>query len=183
LYIQRVDTLIYRVYNGYTVSRIAKTARLSQRITPQLKEKLAAEAARRGLDETAIVTIALEEYFSRQETSDRPMTASKKAFHFSRNSIYVVDPLDLCIVGGAHALPEAERGPLDSEHRKGDHDLYDVRIEEELSEEFVLSIDAFGVQQPVSIAKLEDGRPVVVAGRQRIRSNGELVADRDDRRE
>jgi hypothetical protein len=47
-------------------TRNAKTARLSQRIDPVLKSKIAAEAERRHLDDTAIVTIALNEYFERQ---------------------------------------------------------------------------------------------------------------------
>jgi predicted transcriptional regulator len=56
------------------VTRPAKTARLSQRIDPGLKRKIADEAERRHLDETAIVTIALNEYFARQAiTPDAPI--------------------------------------------------------------------------------------------------------------
>lgn len=47
--------------------RKQKTARLSQRIDPDLKQRIHDEAERRHLDETAIVTIALTEYFERQE--------------------------------------------------------------------------------------------------------------------
>jgi hypothetical protein len=40
-----------------------KKARLHQRITSELKLKLRAEAKRRHLDETSVVTIAIAEYF------------------------------------------------------------------------------------------------------------------------
>ena len=45
--------------------RPAKTGRLNQRIDARLKEKLADEAHAKHLDETSIVTIALNEYFEK----------------------------------------------------------------------------------------------------------------------
>lgn len=59
------------------MTRQAKTARLSQRIDPTLKAKIAAEAERRHLDETAIVTIALNEYFARQAADPDPPTPDR----------------------------------------------------------------------------------------------------------
>lgn len=55
-----------------TPPRPAKTARLSQRIDPVLKDKIHAEAKRRGLDGTTIVEIALFEYFERLEHAAPP---------------------------------------------------------------------------------------------------------------
>lgn len=59
------------------MTRQAKTARLSQRIDPTLKKKIADEAERRHLDETAIVTIALNEYFERQAANPAEPTPDK----------------------------------------------------------------------------------------------------------
>lgn len=60
-----------------TVSRNPKSARLSQRIDPALKEKIQGEAVRRHLDETAVVTIALNEYFERQAANPAEPTPDK----------------------------------------------------------------------------------------------------------
>lgn len=54
------------------MTRPPKTSRLSQRIDPVLKKKIEDEAERRHLDETAIVTIALHEYFERQALAPSP---------------------------------------------------------------------------------------------------------------
>ncbi len=55
--------------------RPVKTGRLNQRIDGRLKEKLADEAYHRHLDETSIVTIALNEYFERHgDPPPRPKT-------------------------------------------------------------------------------------------------------------
>ena len=59
------------------MTRNPKTARLSQRIDPDLTAKIANEAERRHLDETAIVTIALNEYFERQAATPAEPTADK----------------------------------------------------------------------------------------------------------
>lgn len=91
---------------------------------------------------------------------------AKKAFEFSRNSMYVADPLDLCIVGGL-SLPAEQRGPVDTAVDKG-HALYDPRLELPINAEHLASIDAMGVIVPVVIAKLDE-LPVVVDGRQRVR--------------
>jgi ParB family chromosome partitioning protein len=96
-------------------------------------------------------------------------TTTKKAFDLSRNSIYVASPDELSVIGG-QALPMAERGPLDTKHVKGEHDLWDERIHDEITEESVANIDYYGVMEPIIIAKdPETGHPVVVDGRGRVR--------------
>lgn len=103
-------------------------------------------------------------------TTTTTASSSKKAFDFKRDSIYVVDPLEICIIGGA-ILPEDERGPLDTAHKAGQHDLYDSRIEDALDPAFVASIDAFGVLEPGLITK-DDALDLAVAVdmRQRLRA-------------
>lgn len=52
-----------------------KTDRLNQRIDPEQMRRLRAESKRTGLSQSAIVTLALNSYFSRPETdrdSKRP---------------------------------------------------------------------------------------------------------------
>ena len=94
--------------------------------------------------------------------------ASKKAFDFERTSMYVADPMELCIVGGQD-LPPGERGPLDTDNDNLAHPLYDERIDLPLTEEFILNVNAYGVLVPISICKI-DGLACVVAGRQRVRA-------------
>ena len=97
-----------------------------------------------------------------------PATKSKKqAFDFARNSMWTIDPDDLCIVGGK-ALPKDEQGPLDTAEDE-DHALYDRRLYEPLTQEFINNIYAVGVDTPILIAKLED-LATVVAGRSRVRA-------------
>lgn len=57
--------------------RPPKSSRLSQRIDPGLKAQIADEAERRHLDETAIVTIALTEYFERQRAQPAAPTPDR----------------------------------------------------------------------------------------------------------
>ena len=90
-----------------------------------------------------------------------------RSFGFSRGNLWSIDPDDLCIIGGK-LLPADERGPLDTDDGP-DHDLYDERVSEPLTEEFVNNIDAHGVDTPVLIVKLGDVA-TVIAGRKRIRA-------------
>lgn len=93
---------------------------------------------------------------------------AKKAFDLSRNSIYVADPrVDLRIVGGS-VLPVGERGPLDTDEGP-EHELYDERLMQPLSEDFIANVDHYGVIEPIVICKLDDCA-VVVAGRRRVRA-------------
>ncbi len=95
---------------------------------------------------------------------------TKKAFDLARNSIYVASPDELCIIGGQR-LPANERGPIDTDHKKGEHELYDERLETiEVTDAEVANVDYYGVMEPVIIAKdPETGVPVVVDGRGRVR--------------
>jgi hypothetical protein len=92
---------------------------------------------------------------------------SKRSFDFARNTMWTIDPDDLCIVGGK-AMPAAERGSIDTDDGE-EHELYDPRILEPLTEEFILNIDAHGVDTPILIAKIDDV-PVVIAGKTRVRA-------------
>lgn len=94
-------------------------------------------------------------------------TPNRRAFDFARGNLWSIDPSEICIIGG-RALPADERGPLDTDHGP-EHDLYDARIEEALTEEFVNNIDAHGVDTPIIIVKLDDVA-TVVAGRKRVRA-------------
>ena len=95
------------------------------------------------------------------------MTANRRAFDFARGNLWSIDPNDLCIIGGA-CLPASERGPLDTDDGL-EHDLYDERVSEALTEEFVNNVDAHGVDTPVLIVKLGDVA-TVIAGRKRVRA-------------
>jgi len=98
---------------------------------------------------------------------------SKRSFDFARNTMWTIDPDDLCIIGGKK-MPAAERGSVDTDDGE-EHDLYDPRIHEPLTEEYILNIDAHGVDVPITIAKIGDVA-VVVAGKTRVR--GARVANR-----
>lgn len=94
------------------------------------------------------------------------MSDSKRAFDFSRGNMWTADPNELVIIGGA-ILGDTERGPHDTADGP-EHMLYDRRIEKPLDEAFILNIDAHGVLEPVLVTKIND-RPVIVAGRRRVR--------------
>jgi ParB-like chromosome segregation protein Spo0J len=94
-------------------------------------------------------------------------TNNRRAFDFARGNLWSIDPMDLCIIGGK-CLPADERGPLDTDDGP-DHDLYDERVSEPLTEEFVNNIDAHGVDTPILIVKLGDVA-TVIAGRKRARA-------------
>lgn len=95
------------------------------------------------------------------------MTANRRAFDFARGNLWSIDPNELCIIGGSR-LPASERGSLDTDHGP-EHDLYDERVAEALTEEFVNSVDAHGVDTPILIVKLDDVA-TVIAGRKRVRA-------------
>jgi len=98
------------------------------------------------------------------------MTAAannRRAFEFARGNLWSIDPNDLCIIGGGRLFAD-ERGPLDTDAGP-DHDLYDERVDEALTEEFINSIDAHGVDTPILIVKL-DNVATVIAGRKRVRA-------------
>jgi ParB family transcriptional regulator, chromosome partitioning protein len=107
-------------------------------------------------------------------------TKNRRAFDFARGNLWTVDPMELCIVGGKR-LPADERGPLDTDHG-AEHDLYDERVGEPLTEEFVNSVDAHGVDTPILIVKLDDVA-TVVAGRKRVRAARVVNARRKKRGE
>lgn len=92
---------------------------------------------------------------------------SKRSFDFARNTMWSIDPDDLCIIGGKK-LPAAERGGLDTDDSE-EHELYDPRILEPIAEEYILNIDAHGVDTPILIAKINDVA-VVIAGKTRVRA-------------
>jgi ParB family chromosome partitioning protein len=100
-------------------------------------------------------------------TSTTVAKSKKQAFDHARNSMWSIDPDDLCIMGGK-VLPKDELGSLDTEEDEDDP-LYDVRLHEPLTEEFVNNIYAVGVDTPIIIAKVND-LPTVVAGRSRVRA-------------
>jgi len=68
-----------------------------------------------------------------------------------------MDPDDLVIIG------------LDTEHRDGDHPLYDPRAFKETSDRMVKNILLYGVQENVLVRR-EGGKALVVAGRQRVKA-------------
>lgn len=93
---------------------------------------------------------------------------SKKSFDFAHTSVFVADPLELRIVGGAKLLEGTERGPLDTEDDES-HPLWDgIRLATPITEDEVLNVLAYGINVPVLIAKV-DGIPTVVDGRTRVR--------------
>lgn len=100
--------------------------------------------------------------------SAKTAKTNKRSFDFARNTMWTIDPDELCIIGGK-AMPAAERGSIDTDDGE-DHELYDPRIlAEPLTDEFVLNIDAHGVDTPILISKI-DGVPVVVVGKTRVRA-------------
>ncbi len=99
--------------------------------------------------------------------SQAKASKNKRSFNFGRNTLWSIDPYELRIVGGK-ALPPEERGPLDTDD--GDEaDLHDSRLLVPLTAEYVNNIDAFGVDTPILIAKI-DGVPTVIVGRSRVRA-------------
>lgn len=107
-------------------------------------------------------------------------TNNRRGFDFARGNLWSVDPMDLCIIGG-RCLSADERGPLDTNDGPT-HDLYDERVAEALTEEFVNNIDAHGVDTPILIVKLNDVA-TVIAGRKRVRAARVVNARRKKRGE
>jgi len=106
-------------------------------------------------------------YPNAERISHVTATNNRRAFEFARGNLWSIDPHDLRIIGGIR-LPADERGPLDTDDGES-HDLYDERVGEALTEEFVNSIDAHGVDTPILIVKLDDVA-TVIAGRKRVRA-------------
>lgn len=96
-------------------------------------------------------------------------TKTKKAFDFARNSTYVADPMDICIIGGK-VLPLDEQGPLDTDDGP-EHDLYDERLTTVvITDAEVANVDTYGVLQDITITKCpKTGNALAVDGRGRIR--------------
>jgi hypothetical protein len=95
--------------------------------------------------------------------------SNKKSFDMARDSIYVADPSQLCIVGGKGVLPPDEAGDLDTEWEAG-MPLNDLkRLKKPLEEPFKANIAHRGVNTPVIIAKINDVA-TVIAGKSRIRA-------------
>jgi ParB-like chromosome segregation protein Spo0J len=103
----------------------------------------------------------------RNSTEKESKNNNRRAFDFARGNLWSIDPMEICIVGGKR-LPVDEQGPLDTDHGL-EHDLYDERLDEALTEEFVNNVDAHGVDTPIIIAKIDDVA-TVVAGRKRVRA-------------
>ncbi len=79
------------------------------------------------------------------------------------------DPMALAIMGGLDALPERERGPLDTATDKSSP-LYDERLKAvKLSSEWISNIKTRGVREMPNVVMLGDV-PFVVNGRQRVRA-------------
>lgn len=102
-----------------------------------------------------------------RNSTEKESKNNRRAFDFARGNLWSIDPLELCIVGGKRLVAD-EQGPLDTDHGP-EHDLYDQRLDEALTEEFVNNIDAHGVDTPIIIVKLDDVA-AVVAGRKRVRA-------------
>lgn len=102
-----------------------------------------------------------------RNSSEKESKNNRRAFDFARGNLWSIDPMEICIVGGKR-LSVDEQGPIDTDHG-AEHDLYDQRLDEALTEEFVNNIDAHGVDTPIIIVKLDDV-PAVVAGRKRVRA-------------
>lgn len=74
----------------------------------------------------------------------------------SKEVVQYVDPNKLTIIG------------LDTDHKEGEHPLWDKRIQLDLDEALVRNILLNGVQQAVKAREM-DGQIVIVDGRQRVR--------------
>lgn len=104
--------------------------------------------------------------------------SSKKAFDFSRNSIWSVDPMIVAIAGGAanHAdWHETERSDMDTDDTEDE--LYREDLMKPLDPAFVESVRKFWIQDPILIAK-RDGVAVTIEGRTRIRAGRLVNAER-----
>lgn len=96
--------------------------------------------------------------------------SSKKAFDTNYTSNPVFSPEEIVIIGGK-CLPKDEQGPYDTDHKQGEHELWDRRLETvSITDAEVANVDYYGVlQNPVIRKDPVSGRPILVAGRGRIR--------------
>jgi hypothetical protein len=85
-----------------------------------------------------------------------------------KSDVWLIDPSEICIVGGAGVLKDDEAADIDTAEDVT-HPLYDERVRLKLDPAMVLNVEAFGVIKPVVIARL-DGVDCAVDGRRRIRS-------------
>jgi len=86
-----------------------------------------------------------------------PPTKSKNALTGLKRTMFGMNPEDITIIG------------IDTEHGKGDHPLWDKRVELPVDEGLVRSIMEHGVLQTVTVRK-NDGVAELVIGRQRVRA-------------
>jgi ParB family chromosome partitioning protein len=82
--------------------------------------------------------------------------------------------------GGGYFLFDPDELLLQSDK---EHPLYDPRIDLPLSEALVLSIDKDGILQPIRVKKDDDGKPLVVIGRQRVKAAREVKKRRKSRKD
>lgn len=82
---------------------------------------------------------------------------SKTTVNLGRKSAYTADPTDLTIIG------------LDTDHKQGEHPLWDERSKAQLDESMVLNIMVYGVIKPVVCVREGDDL-LLVDGRQRVLS-------------
>jgi ParB family chromosome partitioning protein len=114
-------------------------------------------------------------------TEGKKTNGSKRGFaEATYTSAPQFDPLDLVLIGGK-ALEGDERGPHDTDDGK-EHPLWDRRTLEPLEEPFIANIDAYGVHTSIIVTKM-DGKPTVIAGRQRVRAARVVNARRKKRGE
>lgn len=82
--------------------------------------------------------------------------SGKQLFDVPTSKVFLFDPDELVIIG------------LDTPHKRGEHALYDERIELPLDPADVQNVIYYGVKLPVVAVKQGD-KPVIVDGRQRVR--------------
>lgn len=96
-----------------------------------------------------------------KNATDKPTT--KDALNGLKRTMFGMAPEDLVIIG------------LDTDHKDGEHVLWDPRVLEPVSEELVSAIEAAGgVLQPITVRKSAEGKAEVVFGRGRVRALREL---------
>lgn len=86
------------------------------------------------------------------------MALPKNQLSSQKTTMYLIDPTEGCIIVG-----------LDTQHKEGEHDLWDARIHLPLDRALVANIKAFGVKEPV-LARRNGDDVEIVDGRQRIRA-------------
>lgn len=85
-----------------------------------------------------------------------------------KSDVWLLDPSDVCIVGGAGVLKDDEAADVDTAEDVT-HPLYDERVRLKLDPAMILNVEAFGIIKPAVIVRV-DGVDVAIDGRRRIRS-------------